>query len=230
MLLWTGLIWGFLGSMHCVGMCGPLAMSVPVKNQLFHSISLYQLGRLLSYSVLGALVGTLGWAIGSTGFQRYLSIASGIIIIGMVIVPYLLRKTGHTYSFHMGAFFPNTLKQALGKLYKKKTNLAALGIGALNGLLPCGLVYYALAGALAMGEVHLGSLYMLLFGIGTLPALTALMIVKNKVVFQHRQYLFKAIPYFTVMIGLLLILRGMHLGIPYVSPNNIEEKHTLSCH
>ncbi len=230
MLLWTGLIWGFLGSMHCIGMCGPLAMSVPVKHQLFHSISLYQIGRLLSYAFLGSMVGTLGWVISSTGFQNYLSIVSGSIIIAMVVIPYFLKKTGSTYSFHIGAVFPKVLKQALGKLYKEKTNFAALGIGVLNGLLPCGLVYYALAGALAMGEVHLSSLYMVLFGIGTLPALTALMIVKNKFVFQQRQYLYKAIPYFTVCIGILLILRGMNLGIPYVSPTRIEEKTTQSCH
>jgi len=229
MLLWTGLVLGFLGSMHCIGMCGPLAMAVPIKNQLFNSISLYQTGRLLSYIFLGAIVGSLGWAIKSTGFQSYLSIASGLMIIAMVIVPFLLKKAGSTYSFHLTSFFPKVFKTALGKLYKEKTDFAAFGIGVLNGFLPCGLVYYALAGALAMGEVYLGSFYMLLFGIGTVPALTTLMIVKNKFVFQHRQSLFKTIPYFTFLVGFLLILRGMNLGIPYVSPSTIDKNNTHSC-
>jgi uncharacterized protein len=233
MLLWTGLVWGFLGSMHCIGMCGPLAMSVPVKNSLWNSISLYQLGRLMSYATLGASVGLIGWAISSSGFQNYLSIVSGALIITMVLLPVVLKKTGSAYTFHIAAVFPKPLKNALGKLYKQKTDAAALGIGILNGLLPCGLVYYALAGALAMGNVYLSSVYMLLFGIGTLPALTAIMIVKNKVAFQYRQTIFKTIPYFTVLIGMLLILRGMNLGIPYVSPyanTNSDKPFAQKCH
>lgn len=231
MLLWTGLLWGLLGSMHCIGMCGPLAMSVPVKNSLWNSISFYQLGRLLSYTILGASIGILGWAISSSGFQNYLSIVSGLLIITMVLLPILLKKSGSSYSFHITGIFPSPLKKALGKLYKQKTNWAAFGIGILNGLLPCGLVYYALAGALSMGNMYLSGAYMLLFGIGTLPALTTLMIVKNKMAFQYRQQLFKAIPYFTVVIGLLLILRGMNLGIPYISPpSNADKPSTQQCH
>jgi len=92
-------------------------------------------------------------------------------------------------------------------------------VGLLNGLLPCGLVYIAVAGALATGSVLEGVLYMFLFGLGTAPLLLATALIGNLSTAKIRNQLSKAIPYVVVVVGVLFILRGANLGIPYISPS-----------
>jgi len=98
-----------------------------------------------------------------------------------------------------------------------------LTIGFLNGFLPCGLVYMAIFGAIATGNALQGSLYMALFGLGTIPLMTSAIYLGNFLNVQVRQRIRKAIPVFVAVIAGLFILRGLGLGIPYVSPKPIAE-------
>ncbi len=120
-------------------------------------------------------------------------------------------------------FLISKVKTALGKELKKKTPDTFLTIGFLNGFLPCGLVYMALLGAIATGSALKGSLYMFVFGIGTIPLMTTAIYFSRFLSGVVRKKIQKAIPIFLVIIGFLFILRGLGLGIPYISPTPVTE-------
>jgi sulfite exporter TauE/SafE len=111
------------------------------------------------------------------------------------------------------------VKNALGAALKRKEPETFFIIGFLNGLLPCGLVYMAVFGAIALGQPLKGSVYMALFGIGTIPLMTTAIYLGNFLTNNIKQRILKVIPVVVVVIGLLFILRGLGLGIPYVSPS-----------
>lgn len=223
-MLWTGLVLGLAGSFHCIGMCGPIAFILPVdrssKSKLFFQIFLYHFGRLLSYSLIGLLFGFLGKGLYLAGFQQRLSILMGVVMILLVLVPAsILNK----YNFSKPLYrVISKVKQKLGIYLNKKSNKALFSIGFFNGFLPCGLVYMALIGSISMGNPVQGSLYMMLFGLGTIPLMTAAVLLGNFVNLSIRTKIQKAIPVFVVIIGLLFILRGLGLGIPYISPSDAK--------
>lgn len=219
-MLLSALIFGLLGSFHCIGMCGPIAFMLPVdrnnRTRRISQIFLYHFGRLLTYSLIGLIFGFLGKSFYLFGIQQYLSIVIGIIMIVIVLIPY---KTFNKYNFSKPLFnLISKVKSALGNELKKKTSDTFLTIGFLNGFLPCGLVYMALFGALATGNTWQGSLYMFLFGLGTIPLMTTAIYFGNFLTGKVRSYITKAIPIIVVLMGMLFILRGLGLGIPYVSP------------
>lgn len=221
----SALILGLLGSFHCVGMCGPIAFMLPVDRQNSFKkvvqISIYHFGRLLTYSLIGLVFGLVGKSLYIFGIQQQLSIAIGILMIVIVLIPY---KTFNKYNFSKPLFnFISKVKTALGKELKKKTPDTFLTIGFLNGFLPCGLVYMALLGAIATGSALEGSLYMFIFGIGTIPLMTTAIYFSRFLSGVVRKKIQKAIPVFIVIIGLLFILRGLGLGIPYISPTPVTE-------
>ncbi|KAA1247377.1 sulfite exporter TauE/SafE family protein [Aquimarina sp. RZ0] len=234
-MLFSGFILGLLGSLHCAGMCGPIAFMLPLdhENHLkkFFQISLYHLGRLLAYSSIGLFFGLIGKSLHIFGLQQGLSVSIGLLMILLVIIPpSLIMK----YNFSKPIYkIIATLKNVLGKELKKKTPDTFLTIGFLNGFLPCGLVYIAIFGAIALGNIVESSLYILLFGLGTIPLMTAVVysgyLFKGKWIRKHIQ---KVIPVFVIIIGLLFVLRGMGLGIPYVSPKPITEivSASMECH
>lgn len=229
-MLWSAITFGLLGSFHCVGMCGPIAFMLPVdRSNNFKKntqILIYHLGRLLSYSIIGLLFGLLGKGLVLFGLQQQLSIFIGVLMILIILIPY---KTFNKYNFSKPIYkIISKVKSALGKELKKKTPDTFFTIGFLNGFLPCGLVYMALFGSLAAGNALEGSLYMILFGIGTIPLMTTAIYFGNFLTGKARQYIRKAIPVFVVCMGLLFILRGMGLGIPYVSPSPITEEVSAS--
>ena len=233
-MLWSGLILGLLGSFHCVGMCGPIAFLLPVDRS--HSIkkitqtSIYHFGRLLAYGLLGALFGFIGKGFYLFGLQQQLSIIIGILMIVLVIIPVkTLNKHRLTSPIYK---IISSIKSSLGQALKRKTNDTFLTIGFLNGFLPCGLVYMAVFASLAMQSVAESSIYMILFGLGTIPLMTtAIYIGKflNNIVKQRIQ---KAIPIFVIVIGLLFVFRGLGLGIPYLSPAPVTEiaEGAINCH
>jgi len=219
-MLLSALLFGLLGSFHCIGMCGPIAFILPVDRtntlKKVSQISLYHLGRIITYSLIGLLFGLLGKSFYLFGFQQQLSIIVGIIMIVLVLIPY---KTFNKYNFSKPLFkIISKVKSALGKELKKKSPDTFLTIGFLNGFLPCGLVYMALFGAIASGDAWEGSLYMAVFGIGTIPLMTTAIYFGNFLTSKVRRYITKAIPVIVVLMGLLFILRGLGLGIPYLSP------------
>lgn len=215
---------GFLGSFHCIGMCGPIALALPVHHrppvvrQLL--IALYTLGRLLSYTCLGVLAGTLGKGFAIAGLQQGLSIGIGLLLLASVWLP---KQKAFT-----GAAWLNWLRNQLSGLFSKGTRRSLLLIGVLNGFLPCGLVYVGLAGAAATGHPLYGGLFMLTFGLGTSPLLFVLPLMGSRISSEWRSRIRKATPVAVSVMAVLLVLRGFNLGIPYVSPK-IENNAAVCC-
>ena len=216
-MLWTALILGFAGSLHCVGMCGPIALALPShgRSDVWNKV-IYNLGRITTYALLGTIMGTIGEGIQFAGFQQGLSIGLGIMLI------VLLLFTSNSFNlisipFLSKAFFK--LKQKLSILLKDSSPSSLYNIGVLNGLLPCGMVYLALSGAMATGDIVHGIGYMILFGLGTFPAMMAISLVKKVIkpgLFPGFQKILFGMAF---IFACLLIVRGLGLGIPYVSPN-----------
>jgi len=227
-MLLTALIFGLLGSFHCVGMCGPIAFLLPVdrSNNLkkVGQIFLYHFGRILAYSIIGLIFGLVGKSLNLFGLQQQLSILIGVMMLVVVLIP---QKLFNKYNFSKPIFKAvSKVKTALGNELKKKTPDTFLTIGFLNGFLPCGLVYMAVFGAIASGNALQGSLYMALFGIGTIPLMTSAIYLGNFLNGQVRQRIRRTIPIFIVIIGCLFIVRGLGLGIPYISPKPMTETIT----
>ncbi|CAM1345664.1 sulfite exporter TauE/SafE family protein [Tenacibaculum amylolyticum] len=233
-MIFTALIFGFLGSLHCVGMCGPIAFMLPVdrKNQVkqVFQISSYHLGRLTTYSFIGLVFGILGKGFELFDFQQHLSIATGTLMILLVVTPTIFRKIKFTNPLNR---FIIQVKSKLGKELKTKGTSTFFSIGFLNGFLPCGLVYMAVLGAITTHNVLLGSLYMFLFGLGTIPLMSAVVYFGNFTSGLFRRRLQQIIPIAVVAIGILFILRGLGLDIPYISPtgavSNLVEQSQV-CH
>ncbi|WP_459211927.1 sulfite exporter TauE/SafE family protein [Aquimarina rhabdastrellae] len=230
----TAFILGLLGSFHCIGMCGPIALMLPVDRtnakKKFFQITLYHSGRLLAYSVLGLVFGWIGKSLHLFGLQQYLSIGIGILMILVILLPHTVFNR---YNFSKPiATAIMKIKSALGKELQKKTTDTFLTIGFLNGFLPCGLIYIAIFGAIATGNPLQSSAYMLLFGLGTIPLLSVIIYVSDLITQKVKYRIRKIIPVFVILMGLLFILRGMGLGIPYVSPKQESEmiSSNMKCH
>ncbi|GGX18801.1 membrane protein [Aquimarina muelleri] len=215
-------------------MCGPIAFMLPVNRsnsiQKFFQVFLYHFGRLLAYSIIGVFFGILGKSFSIFGLQQNLSIVIGVLMIIFVLIPYQIFLK---YNFSKPIYkIIAKVKNNLGAALKKKTPDTFLSIGFLNGFLPCGLVYMAVFGSIASGTILDGSLYMLFFGLGTIPLMTLAVYAGNFLSQKARQHIQKAIPIFVILIGLLFIIRGLGLGIPYLSPKPVVEivSSDFECH
>jgi sulfite exporter TauE/SafE len=193
-------------------------------------IGMYHFGRLLAYCLIGLVFGFLGKSLYIFGIQQQLSIIIGILMILVVILPH---NTIGKYNLSKPLYnLISKVKSSLGKALKKKTADTFLTIGFLNGFLPCGLVYMAVFGSIATGSLVEGSLYMVIFGLGTIPLMTSAIYLGKFLNSTIKQRIQKAIPVFVVLIGVLFILRGLGLGIPYLSPAPIIEmaSSAMECH
>ncbi len=229
MLLLSAFILGLVGNFHCLGMCGPIALAIPLKDNSTStrllSILIYNSGRIFTYTLLGALIGFIGKGVFLMGFQQKLSIILGAAIIIYAIFIIVKRKSSLLNNLLATKFY--RLKNAMGSFLRKKSYDANLLLGLLNGLLPCGMIYIALAGALASESVFSSAAFMLFFGLGTLPVMMILPWVATYISSNVRIRLNKIIPYTLLVFGLLLILRGSNLGIPYLSPQVATEQPAL---
>ena len=233
-MIYSALVLGLLGSLHCMGMCGPIAFMLPVNRSNSWAkagqIGLYHLGRIFAYSIIGLVFGLIGKSLYIFGIQQQLSIAIGVLMIVLVLIP-----SRHTSKFKVAQpiyKLISKVKSNLGVALKKRTPDTFLTIGFLNGFLPCGLVYMAVFGAIAMGSLAESSLYMVLFGIGTIPLMTTAVYIGKFLNYNIKAKIQKAIPIFVVIIGALFILRGLGLGIPYISPAPVVEMvdSAIDCH
>lgn len=234
-MLWSAFLIGLFGSFHCIGMCGPIALAIPVQDNsrlnLIVGRLLYNIGRAFTYSVIGMVFGLIGQSLSIAGPQQFISIIAGVLILLMVLLP--SRLSQKIYLLKPAYQFTNAIKIKFGKLLRRKSNYTTFLIGLLNGFLPCGLVYIAVAGAIASGGYIDGAVYMFLFGIGTIPIMLAVSLAGNFISISLRKNINKLIPVFMVVLGCLFILRGMNLGIPYVSPQIQQSEivdETLICH
>jgi sulfite exporter TauE/SafE len=233
-MFYTAFLFGLISSFHCIGMCGPIAMMLPVERnnpeKKVLQIITYHLGRLTAYGSIGLIFGLLGKGLFLAGIQQQLSIIIGIAMILVILIP---EKILARYNFSKPVYkLISRIKQNLGSHFKNKSFKSLFIIGLLNGFLPCGMVYVALFGAIAMQSAGFGVLYMVLFGLGTVPLMSSVVYMNSFISVPIRNKIQKVIPYVGVLIGVLFILRGLGLGIPYVSPSNmslfIQEK--ANCH
>lgn len=210
---------GLLGSVHCLGMCGPLAFALPSAKHswlgIFGDKLSYQLGRIISYALLGLLGGLLSARLWMNGMQQTISLICGILII--LIAIYRLSNISLP-------IFRNNLLQPFNMLmeFAFKQQAGHLIIGMINGLLPCGMVYMALAGAVNTGSMENGMIYMICYGFGTLPLMLFAAMAAGKLNYNFRQQITRMVPYFLLILGIWFICRGLELQIPYLSPAPIS--------
>ena len=216
--MWTALILGVTGSLHCLAMCGPIAFALPLaqsKNKLL-SLLYYHLGRLFAYGLLGAAVGWLGGGFVMAGVHQAVAIIMGVLL-SLFGLQQLMGL--HLFRFKILTTFFNQLHHSILSAFQQNRSKSIGLLGMLNGILPCGLVYVALSGALVLGHPTYGFLYMLFFGIGTLPMMIGIVLLKP---FKKKKFRFQAgrlIPVITLLFGLFILIRGLGLSIPYISPN-----------
>ncbi|MDB5145493.1 MAG: hypothetical protein JWQ66_4206 [Mucilaginibacter sp.] len=204
---------GLFGSVHCVGMCGPLALSVSSFQSRWWLIVLdkvlYNFGRIITYSFLGLMVGIIGKQLWLYGLQQGVSILSGALIIA----------AGFSRIFKI-KIPGNNLLSPISRLlnYALQHKAGHLITGMLNGFLPCGFVYLALVGAINMISPLKAAAYMCWFGVGTFPLMLLAMVGAGFISPLLRRRINRAMPYLMVCLGLWFILRGLGLDIPYLSP------------
>ena len=233
-LILSALFLGLANSLHCVGMCGPIAFSLGLsqeKNIYFYLKNLiYQLGRVTTYTTLGLLIGFIGQGLNFGGVQKYVSIIAGVMMIIYTLLP--KRTIAKVERTSGGSKLLIRLKSSLGKFIKKRNYSSLYVTGILNGLLPCGAVYVALTAALATGCFLKSTFFMFLFGLGTIPLMFLIVLFGTTINVRVRNKINKIIPYITILIGVIFILRGLELGIPFLSPppEALQLNSSGSCH
>jgi len=227
MQLWTAFILGLVGSLHCAGMCGPLVLASPALGNRRATALLgrgaYNTGRMISYGILGALFGLIGSSL--SGISRWVSLGSGIIILAGFAISF--RKTLNPFIAKAAGW----VRAGLGKFIQQRSAMSSFLLGSVNGFLPCGLVYAACAVAVTTGSVLSSVSYMIAFGLGTVPMMLGIGLAGTKLQFALRARFQHLIPICLFTTGVLLVLRGLSLGIPYLSPQiTTYSIHCPACH
>ena len=200
----TALLLGLAGSLHCAGMCGPLMLMTPTvgntRSSFIASRLIYHTGRLTTYSLVGLCFGLVGQSLVFAGLQRWLSMTAGVLMLVALFaaLPVKARLTR----------IPIFVRSLFSKFLQKRSFLSLFALGATNGLLPCGLVYMAATASTAVGSVSASVLYMLLFGLGTLPVLLSITFAGKHLNLSREPALQKLAPIAVGLVAILLILRG----------------------
>jgi len=219
MLFYAAFIMGLMGSLHCLGMCGPIAFALPVRTTIMRikilKYGLYNVGRVLTYAILGALIGMVGKGFIHVGMQQALSIVAGVLIIASVVLTY--TSANIIVMNRLTTVIRTSLKSAFHFYFQQKGYTALFMLGLLNGLLPCGMVYMAMFTALAAGSPLSSAAFMTGFGLGTVPMMLAVCLAGSAIGMKWKSIVYKAAPVLACMVGVLLILRGMQVHIPILS-------------
>ena len=231
MLWYTAILIGFLGSFHCLGMCAPIVWALPKtsggKVKWLANRLLYNAGRVITYAFLGSIMGLVGRLAFKTGFQQWISIIIGLLLVLGVLV--FKGKIPEIPVFGPVKKSVAWLKNKMGRLLRKRSSMATLLLGTLNGLLPCGLVYAALIASIVTGSAIGGAFYMVLFGLGTFPMMMAVAWMGQMVSQRIKNKVAWLTPRLVFIVGLLFVLRGMNLGIPLLSPVFLHEEGITTC-
>ncbi|MEZ4984251.1 MAG: sulfite exporter TauE/SafE family protein [Saprospiraceae bacterium] len=213
-MLYTAFTMGLLGSLHCVGMCGPLMLALPFGQEQggVWRLMLYNVGRITTYSLLGAMMGLLGQGVFLVGMQSWLTLLLGGLLIGMGL--FSLQVEFNIWNTPLLSGWYLRFKSAFARLVKRTGLPAVLGLGLLNGLLPCGLVYLALAAALTTTTWLNGAGYMLFFGLGTWPLLLVFTALGHSAGHRFQKYLRKAYPLILTAMGVFLVWRALQFQMP----------------
>jgi len=215
-MYWTAFTIGLFGSLHCIGMCGPIALAMPLqKNSRFYLLTnsfLYNFGRAITYGLLGIFIGIIGEGIIFAGLQKILSIVTGVMLLSMVFFSVNIERKIVSFPFFNQFYL--LVKNLLGKHLQKNSLGTILTIGLLNGLLPCGLVYLALIGSLSAGSVWASSVYMFMFGLGTMPLMLLFLLIGNGTHQKYRLRLRRLYPTFLTLLAIWFIYRGFNFYLP----------------
>lgn len=226
-LLINGFILGLAANLHCLGMCGPIALAIPLKRgstgQIFQGALAYNFGRIFTYSLLGMLVGTIGLSVTTIGFLQGMSIACGILLL--LVAWHKWFGNIFTRSFGLPTL-QRWVGSRMGRLLKSNSSFKLAPLGMLNGLLPCGMVFAGLLNAILASNPWIGALSMLAFGLGTLPSMMAVAFAAQKIGQGARARFNQIVPYMLTVVGILIILRGMNLNIPLLSPQVVPNEET----
>jgi sulfite exporter TauE/SafE len=207
---------GLTSSFHCVGMCGPISLALPVHKgtnlQKVAGLFLYNMGRALTYAILGFIIGSIGQTFSGFGLFRYMAIVIGVVMLVYAVWPtHLDRKLQMT---SMWQRLIQKIKNQMRLHLKSNTKMSWFILGSLNGLLPCGMVYMALMTSLATGDYLHGGLFLFLFGLGTFPAMFAVGFFQEWFSPQIRTRIKKATPILIATAGIWLIVRGILIEYP----------------
>ena len=209
-MLWSAFILGLAGSLHCVGMCGPIALMIPTGNgkQKWLSLFLYHFGKILTYLIIGTFFGLIVGTIHSYTTQIIFTFISGGLLLLFALIPAFLNfveKKGYSF-FNKAISFKTKLAQSLNK---NKVEYSFY-IGFLNGFLPCAMVYSAAIMALAQKSFMNSLIVMLLFGLGTVPLLSLFYFFSTQLKSKFKQYanIFRTVSF--LIVGLFLIARGFY--------------------
>lgn len=213
---------GVLGSFHCVGMCSPIALMLPLGKggiiEKSYRLGLYFLGKTLSYLSLGAVFALLGKGLFIAEYQQVFSVVVGVGILLVVIFGGIINRWIYSYGFSPWMRFIGQIKRQMAKEFGQNRSMSVLLIGFFNGFLPCGLVYMALFSALSQVGVNI-LLYMLCFSLGTIPLMLLVIGLGNFLGVSFRNAIQRWLPVFLVLIAILFIIRGLGVGVPYISPS-----------
>jgi len=227
----TGFLLGLAGGLHCAGMCGPIAMALPssggTRGRVVAEKLFYQFGRIGTYATLGLIAGYGASVFDIAGYGRVASLVAGTLMV----VTAIMQLVWHRSLFPSGPLhrIADPLRRELRRLLHQHSFLALLGIGACNGLLPCGLVVSALLGSASTTEPLGGAIFMATFGIGTLPVMMSIALGGGFLTQRLKKTMRFALPIMAIAIGSIVILRGMALDIPYVSPPEARPNSNVNC-
>lgn len=230
-LLIAALSMGFIGSFHCAGMCGPLVLLLPFQWlegwRKYLGMALYHLGRITVYAALGAVLYSFK-SFFKPSWQQDVSIVLGclLMIAGLLSIAGKQTLTQH---------FPwvNFVRRKIGIVFGKPQAGYLLAAGMLNGMLPCGLVYMALSLAITGSSIGVSIATMYAFGLGTVPMLSVIIALKGRTTIFRKPIIQRLVPIAMFVCGGLCLLRGMNLGIPYLSPQMVVEEQGVKsncCH
>ena len=228
-LFTSAFLLGIIANLHCVGMCGPIALALPLnrssKVEIIVGILQYNFGRILTYSILGYIVGFIGLGIHLIGILQWVSITAGIGIIVYAWRKHLFQ--GILFQHLRFNFIQKFTSKKMGHILRNNHPLKLFLFGMLNGLLPCGMVYTALLISIVTGNPIYSSFSLFFFGLGTLPGMLLISFFAQKITTRFRGKINKMLPFFVTIIGLLIVLRGLNLNIPYLSPKTETQKNSL---
>lgn len=225
MIYLTALILGLTSNLHCIGMCGPLVMAIPIKRRtnfsLITGILQYNVGRIFTYFLLGILIGTIGLSIQTFNILQWISILSGIFLILFAWRKFFPTKLNTAFKISVVYLF---ITRSIGTILASESPLKLSLLGMLNGMLPCGMVYLGMLNAILTGDLFQSGLAMAIFGLGTLPSMIFAAYSAAKLTPAFRSKLNRFVPVILTFVGTLIIIRGLNLGIPYISPKIVADK------
>lgn len=228
MQLFSGFVLGFLGSLHCVGMCGPIALALPWKSKSKAAFAakqvLYFVSKAAAYALLGLFTGLIGDSFRFFGLQQAISITIGIVMLIIGVVTLSQKRT--FLKFTVFDKLLSGIRGLFSKFLKSENPASFTVIGFLNGFLPCGFVYLGLGASLVTNSALQSAVFMFLFGMGTIPALLMASLLPSVIRTRGKFQVRRLIPVLSILFACIFILRGLNLGIPFLSPKMHGASHT----